>query len=233
MFWSSELPMGWIARVLFVIAILTIAIHAEEYKVETVRARPPEILSPALRDSLADVAVRIVGTEGPLMDIWLRREIPVESVSSPKLGIAYSQLKEGTLTGILLLHRRHDDYRNQQIAPGVYTLRYALHPVDGAHMGVAPNRDFLLLGAASEDSSLQRMGSRQLFSLSGKVSGTGHVSMWGLGEAEDDPDSLPGLSHWEDEGLWMLYLEATGRTLEGVSKKFLLVMVVAGQAPEA
>jgi hypothetical protein len=37
------------------------------------------------------------------------------------------------------------DFRGQQVPVGFYTLRYALIPDDGNHLGVSPNPDFLLL----------------------------------------------------------------------------------------
>ena len=49
-------------------------------------------------------------------------------------------------------------------------------------------------------------------------------------EPEDDPDSLPALIHWEEEGLWMLYLKAQAGG-EGVEVP--LALVIVGYAPEA
>jgi len=34
---------------------------------------------------------------------------------------------------------------------GVYTFRYSIQPVDGAHVGVAPQRDFVLLTPIADD----------------------------------------------------------------------------------
>ena len=48
------------------------------------------------------------------------------------------------------------DYRGQAIPPGSYTLRYAMLPQDGNHMGVAPNPDFLLAIPAAIDSDPQQ-----------------------------------------------------------------------------
>jgi hypothetical protein len=120
-------------------------------------------------------------------------------------------------------------YRKQRVQPGVYTLRYALHPVDGNHMGVAPQRDFLLLAPAADDRSTEALNFDELMNLSHKVTGTRHPSVWSLVEPEDDPDSLPALIHWEDEGLWILYLKAQAG--EGV--EFPLALVIVGYAPEA
>ncbi len=96
-------------------------------------------------------------------------------------------------------------------------------------MGVAPQRDFLLLAPAADDRTTEALTFDEVVALSHKVTGTRHPSVWSLVEPEDDPDSLPALIHWEDEGLWMLYLKAQAG--EGV--EFPLALVIVGYAPEA
>ncbi|MCH8947411.1 MAG: hypothetical protein IH789_07250 [Acidobacteria bacterium] len=208
---------------------LTVAAAGQEYTVETFAAPAPEELAPAVRETLASEAVRVLGPKGPFCDIWLRDPVPVKAGAAMQLGIAYNQLRQGSLLGAIRFHGEVTGYRKQRVQPGVYTLRYALHPVDGNHMGVAPQRDFLLLAPAADDQTTEALPYDELVALSHKVTGTRHPSVWSLVEPEDDPDSLPALIHWEEEGLWILYLKAQAG--EGV--EFSLALVIVGYAPEA
>ena len=214
-------------------ALLAAPLPAQEFSVALLSEAPPEETAAAVRAVLPDEAVRVGSADGPLMDLWFRQRVPVKSGSGFSSGVAYPQLAEGDLLGLMRLHRPHADYRNQRIAPGVYTLRVGLHPVDGSHMGVALNRDFLLLTRAEDDPTPAQISPNELIERSRRASGMGHPSVWSLAEEEDEPDSLPGLVHWEDEQFWMLYVElhASGE-VEG-NGRLLIVLVVAGHAPEA
>ena len=58
------------------------------------------------------------------------------------------RLAEGSVVGGNARDRRlSSDIRGKVVKPGVYTLRYALQPQNGDHLGAAPNREFLLLVA--------------------------------------------------------------------------------------
>ena len=208
---------------------LTVAAAGQEYTVETFAAPAPEELAPAVRESLSHHAVRVLGPKGPFCDIWLRDPVPVKAGAAMQLGIAYNQLRQGSLVGAIRFHGEVTGYRKQRVQPGVYTLRYALHPVDGNHMGVAPQRDFLLLAPADDDRSTEALPFDEVVALSRKATGTRHPSVWSLVEPEDDPDSLTALIHWEEENLWILYLKAQA----GETSTLLLALVIVGYAPEA
>ena len=208
---------------------LTVAAAGQEYTVETFAAPAPEELAPAVRESLSHHAVRVLGPKGPFCDIWLRDPVPVKAGAAMQLGIAYNQLRQGSLLGAIRFHGEVTGYRKQRVQPGVYTLRYALHPVDGNHMGVAPQRDFLLLAPADDDRSTEALPFDEVVALSRKATGTRHPSVWSLVEPEDDPDSLTALIHWEEENLWILYLKAQA----GETSTLLLALVIVGYAPEA
>ena len=71
--------------------------------------------------------------------------------------------------------------RGQSIKPGVYTMRYSNNPVDGAHLGVAPQRDFLLLTPLANDPDPNAMPDfATLVSWSRKASGTPHPAVFSI-----------------------------------------------------
>lgn len=206
-------------------------VAAQSYKVSKFNAPPPESLSEAVREALSNEAIRVVGPEGPLCELWLRKLLPVRTGATPTLGVAYTQLAEGTLVGAMRFPADTTDYRKQQVTAGVYTLRFALHPVDGNHMGVSPYRDFLLLGPAADPNPRTVTPEHVLF-LSRKVSGTGHPSIWSLVPAEGS-GAEASLTHWDDEDLWVLEFEVPTQANEGPPSTLRLALVVVGHAREA
>src|SRR5712692_8809247 len=145
---------------------------AQGYKVEKATLAPPTELSAAVRDSLSGEALRVAGPGGPLCEIWLRKAVPAKGGASQGMGIAYGQLAEGTLVAVIRFSAEVKDYRQQRVKPGVYTLRYALVPVDGNHLGVAPQRDFLLAAPAAADTDPANQTRNATLELSRKTTGT-------------------------------------------------------------
>ncbi|MBI4421049.1 MAG: hypothetical protein HY560_09505, partial [Gemmatimonadetes bacterium] len=101
------------------------------------------------------------------------------------------------------------------------------------HMGVAPYRDFLLLGPAAEDATVDPRGFDDLVALSKKASGSTHPAVWSLPAPDDKPASMPALVRHEEESLWLLYTTVTVESDGGKTAEIPLALVVVGHAPEA
>ena len=115
---------------------------------------------------------RIVGPSGPWCEIWFRKSIPTGA--KPSDAAITLPITQGTLLGILRFPGKGADRRDQTIKSGVYTMRYSNYPVDGAHQGVAPQRDFALLTPIANDPDPNAApGFDQLVEQS-KTSGTAH-----------------------------------------------------------
>ena len=119
--------------------------------VEAAKVDPPPELSQEVRNTLQPEALRVMQGGQPFAEFWLRAEVPEASSPSTELGVSFGQWKVGTLVGAVRFPAKWSDYKDLPIVPGVYTLRYAIQPQDGAHMGVAMYRDFLLLIPAKMD----------------------------------------------------------------------------------
>jgi hypothetical protein len=206
---------------------------AQEYKAEAVELAPPQELSAAVRESLTMQAIRVVGPEGPLCEIWLRKVVPRRAAPSPELGVAYPDLAEGTLVGAVRFPTGGKDYKRLRVAPGVYTMRYALHPVDGNHLGVSLFRDFFLLAPAGADTSPASVTGDDLLRLGRAASGSSHPSVWSLVEVEESGDALPRMAHREEEGHWCVYFRLTWAEPGGPTSEKVFALVVVGSAPEA
>jgi hypothetical protein len=208
--------------------------RAQAYKVGLLTSPPPSELAPVIRDVLSGQAVSVSGPQGPLCEIWWRKAIPAQATLDRGLGIAYGQLGQGTLVGAIRFDAVASDYRNQQVKPGVYTLRYVLLPVDGTHMGVAPNRDFLLLVPAVSDAIPKRVPVKIVIDLSRKAAATGHPSVWNLAVPGSAPKALPAVLHQQDDtDVWVLYAQVALQMEDGRSKPLVLALVVAGHSSSA
>jgi hypothetical protein len=108
---------------------------------------------------------------------------PVKSLESKataeqaKSGLKYSQVDETTIVGTVRFPETWTDYRKQKIKPGVYTLRLAVQPMDGDHMGTAPYNEFVLLCPASEDKKPDLLEVEKMHELSAKAAGRKHPGM--------------------------------------------------------
>ena len=139
----------------------------------------PDVPS-AIAAAVQEHGLRVVDKDGtPLVSVWAAK-----SVSSSKKdveGANYPQLDPSSFIGVVTFEGDGKDFRGQTIPKGTYTLRYALLPNDGNHMGVAPNRDFLLLLSLITDSDPKAtFTDKQLYRASAKVAGGAHPTVLSL-----------------------------------------------------
>ena len=160
------------------VLVAALSVSAQDYKLETVSTAPPDL--PAAYSSLISTqGYRVVGPKGPWCEVWFRKSIPTGAKSSDD-AIVFP-IAQGTLIGILRFPAEANDRRGQQIKPGVYTLRYSDYPVDGAHQGVAPQRDFALLTPIATDADPNAKPEfAALVQMSTKASGTPHPAVLSL-----------------------------------------------------
>src|SRR4029077_858097 len=104
-------------------------------------SRPPSEGRPGpLTDSSVPAAVRqILDAKGyrltldepaPACELWIRNSVPALPKKDGE-GLAYPQLAESTLVGVIRFSQPAADFRGQRIRAGFYTLRYELIPNDG------------------------------------------------------------------------------------------------------
>jgi hypothetical protein len=213
-----------VAAAWVLICYVTIPASAQNYKVEKVTLAAPQELSAAVRDTLSGDALQVTGPNGLLCDVWVRKAVPTAATPTQDREIAFGQIAEGTLIGAIRFPSSAVDYRGTGIKSGVYTLRYALIPEDGNHLGAAPpQRDFLLLGPAAGDTSPATVTRDQTLDLSRAVTGMRHPTVWSL--SPSTIGALPAMTHQDDPDCWMLNFPVT---FEG-GKTAPAALVVHGQ----
>ena len=175
---------------------------AQNGKVETLPALADKSVSEAVRQSLDTKGYKVLLDDGTnACELWLRKAIPAQPKKDVQ-GVAYPQLAESTLVGVLHFSQASTDYRGQAIPAGYYILRFSLLPNDGNHLGAAPNRDFLLLVPADSDSDPSSTPtSQELVSLSRKATGTKHPGPLSL--VQPDSTGTAAAVSKDDQDHWL------------------------------
>ena len=185
------------------ICVLLAAVSAfGQYKLDAAGPAPPE-LAPAIRAALQSDGVKIVAANGSVVcEVWLRTAAP-SGPATTELGVTLKTIPHGALLGAIRFPSQGKDRRGLSIKPGVYTLRLSFFPADGNHQGVAPQRDFLLMSLAAEDTDLNAAPNfAVLTKMSAKASGTNHPASLSVWRAE--ASQAAGFVK-EGDSDWVLY----------------------------
>lgn len=209
---------------LFLAAQLLTAVWARAqgaYKIEPITTVSSEVPK-ALQDVLQPQGTRVLGDKGALCEVWLAKAVAQGSGGNPDA--VYPTLGVGTWVGVLHFPASGSDFRGQAIKPGYYTLRYALLPQDGNHMGVNPYRDFLLLTPVVADTQVDKpLQPADLYKLSRQASGTNHPAVMSLVPTAQGA-SFPSLAQ-DDQGRFVLQVK-----LGTAGGELPIALVVVGQA---
>ena len=143
-----------------------------------------------------------MGGDGAVFcEVWFRNSAPGGGKSAEE-GVSLPTIPHGALMGAIRFPAQGSDRRGQTIKPGVYTLRYSQHPVNGDHLGVAPQRDFLVMTPAAEDQDASATPDFDtLMAMSRKASGTPHPAV--LSVTSGTAGAAPSLAKEGDHD-WVL-----------------------------
>ncbi|HEV3513903.1 MAG TPA: hypothetical protein VGS05_19505 [Candidatus Sulfotelmatobacter sp.] len=208
------------------VLIFSLLSAAQTGKVEITGPLTDTAVPEQIRQSLQDTGYRLILDDPkPACELWLRKNIPAQTKTDAE-GVDYPELAESTLLGVMHFSQAAADFRGQQIPAGFYTLRYALMPDDGNHLGVSPNRDFLLLIPAQSDSDPSATFKfEELVILSAKTVGTKHPSPLSLPPA-DKPSS--GTVAKDDQDHWIF----SGALKLASGKEIPFALIVKGTAQQ-
>jgi hypothetical protein len=170
---SSFVPSRLRAFVI-VIGLLGPAVSASATQAPTVTSAPvavPPEVAPAVAASLGGDVVTVTAGSTKLEFWWVKALALRESASSTP---SWADVPDGAMAGVLRLSAAWTEIRGYTIRPGVYTLRFALQPQNGDHMGISPHREFLLPGLAAEDTAVSPVGYDGAVALAKKASRRAH-----------------------------------------------------------
>jgi hypothetical protein len=180
---------------------------AQDYKLEPVTA-VPDGLPAAYSSLIATQGFRVNGPKGAWCEVWFRKSIPtVTKPSDPAIVFPFAQ---GTLLGVIRFPGKGADRRGQTFKAGLYTMRYSNYPVDGAHQGVAPQRDFALLTPIANDTDPNAMPGFDKLVTASRTTGTAHPCVFSL---EPPPGSdFPAVVKDGDTD-WVLEVKTSGQSI--------------------
>lgn len=159
---------------------------AADGKLEAIGAYADSGASDALKKALEARGWRVTLAGGAYCEIWLRTAVPAGKTDAQ--GAVYTWLGDSTLIGVITFANATTDFRGQSVKAGSYTMRYAIHPADGNHMGISPIRDFLvMLPVAMDPSPDARFKFEELTKMSTKVTGTSHPGILSLIQSASAP----------------------------------------------
>lgn len=226
-----------IASRLAPIALLLLARSAfaqGDYKVEPMKTAPPAELAAAIKGELAAEGVRVLDPDGkPLAEVWIRKAVPATAKPSGAKGtVLFPILEEGTLLGAVRYVDEGNDYRDQSIIPGLYTIRYGLQPVNGDHLGVSPFRDYGLLLPASKDADPAALAKKKLEGTSAEAAGSSHPAVLMLLAAPSGAKAETKIVHDEEKNTWGVVIPVA-LTVAGApaGEPLLVQFVMVGMAP--
>jgi hypothetical protein len=184
--------------------LVAFSLSAQEYKLEPISSAAPGLPAP-YASVIQSQGFRVTGAAGAWCEVWLAKSLPVGA--KPEDAAISFGIAQGTLIGVIRFPAKGADRRGQVIPAGVYTLRYSLFPVDGAHSGVAPQRDFALMTPlASDPDPAAKPAFEDLVKMSGKASGTPHPAVLSM-ETPPAGATAPSVSK-EGEHDWTLTVKA-------------------------
>ena len=202
---------------------------ADDHQLKTVKEVPGG-LSPEIEKLIDAAGHQIHGEDGAVVELWLLKSLPIKA----KFKSSASQLypfTPGQLLGAMRVPKgaEYTDFRDQDIAPGTYTLRYGLQPEDGNHLGTSDTADFILALPAKYDTKPATIEDfYELSERSGKAAGSTHPAIFSL---LDPKEAGKGSKLDEDESAedWILTFTAKG-DVKGKVKEVRIRLVVIGES---
>ena len=185
-----------------IIIIMAAGAAFPQYKVEPAGPPPSDLAGPISATLQKEGAKIVAGNGTAFGEVWFRSKLP----SGPKTteeGVTLPTIPQGALLGVLRFPGRGSDRRGQTLKPGVYTLRYSLQPVNGDHQGVAPQRDFLVIIPAADDTNPDATPAfDDLMKMSRKASGTPHPAILSMSASSNT--TFPEIKK-EGDADWVLH----------------------------
>lgn len=197
-------------RIITALLLLATQVVFAQYKA-TKTTTIPEGLAPSVKVLLQKEGLVVSNAKGAVLEVWLVEQLPSGSPASEP-NVTLTTVPHGSLLGVVKVSQRFSDRRADQMKPGLYTMRFSFFPVNGAHQGIAPQRDFVVLSDAATDTDPKATPDFMTLIKQGeKTSGVPHPYVLSLYKQEA-AEFKPGFAQSEVKEEDWLYQTKIGET---------------------
>ena len=181
-------------RLLATLLLCTCAASAADLALKVTDKAPPSEINESIRSLLQPKAVQLLDGDKPVVELWLAKELNLQSKpSSP--ATALDAVKQTTVLGAASFASPRRDYREDEIAKGIYTVRFAQQQQDGNHLGTAEFTYFAVLVPAKLDAGPDAIKDyKQLVNTSSKETSTDHPMVISLRPVNSAEGEFPKLA---------------------------------------
>ncbi|MCW5966435.1 MAG: hypothetical protein KIT83_20525 [Bryobacterales bacterium] len=182
-----------------------------QYSVKPESAMPSD-LPDGVKSLLKPEGQAIFEGDKKLMSLFYVSSLPAGS--NAEMNVTHKDIAHGTLLGIANFPADYKDRRGNIVQAGTYNLRLSFFPVNGAHQGIEPQRDFLILTKLTVDTDPStKPGYDALMEMAMKSASVQHplaLSCW-----KNDYDQESGLVKEGDDQhpAWVLYTDIAGKKM--------------------
>jgi hypothetical protein len=175
--------MGWLTLALA-------SAGAAENTIKVLEKEPPKDLSDAIRQKLQPRPIEIRNGDKVVYEFWFVSKLPLKAKpESPAK--ALDAVDEITFMGVARVGEGRRDYKDNEITPGLYTIRFGLQPQDGDHLGTSEFPYFAVLVPIQSDADLALKTRKATLKASGKATATGHPAVLSLRPVASDVGQTP------------------------------------------
>ncbi|MCZ2343975.1 MAG: hypothetical protein LC104_19585 [Bacteroidales bacterium] len=170
--------MNEILTILTSVCVLTAGVAAD-LQVTAQTTDVPASVAKEIQTKLDPNALTVRHADGDkLLTLWFRTVIPAEaSPAQVRNGLTYREIPTGTLFAVVQFHTDFTDYRKQTVPAGVYTLRFAIQPDVGDHIGTTPHPEFALLSPIAKDTEPAIVDGKDLLKRSSTITDGDHPAV--------------------------------------------------------
>jgi hypothetical protein len=125
-----------------------------ELTLNVVEKAPPEALADPIGAVLDHKAIQLLEDDALVYEFWFVKNLPLASAPASDAK-ALASVAQVTLLGAAVVHGDKRDYRDDDLPASAYTMRFAMRPNDGNHLGTTEFRYFALLTPCDRDTTLE------------------------------------------------------------------------------
>ena len=201
---------------------------AADFSVKTGDQPPTAKVAEPIRGVLSSKPIQLMDGDKPVLQIWVRQDIPLKSKPSSPSASLESIAETTVLAAVSVEGAGLKDYRDNDVPKGTFVARFALQPQDGDHLGTAEFNTFMVLISSDADKALDTFTKfTPMVKASGKLTSSGHPVVISLRPASSPDGKFPSLNEPTADHK-AIHLKLAGKTADGQTADLVFDLVYQG-----